>query len=184
MKKLVSSCLALVGFVLPSFGQAHDYNVNDLEPAVTTVITKDQVPAAIVSAVNVQFDKNNPVTWSKFPYALKEYGWVYDVGQGNLDLDHYEVTMKTSKGNELWAVYTNKGELIETREMATNITIPQSVMAEFMKSKYKDWKIVGNREIIRTYHDNNNKSVEQHFRINVENNGVKRAISFNWQGTN
>lgn len=184
MKKLVSSCLALVGFVLPSLGQSHDYNANDLEPTVTILITKDKVPPAIVNAVNVQFDKDKPITWSRFPYALKEYGWVYDVGQGNLDLDHYEVTMKTTTGNDLWAVYNNKGELIETREMATNIAIPPSVMAEFLKSKYKDWKIAGNKEIIRTYHDHNNQSVEQHFRITVENNGVKRSISFNWQGTN
>lgn len=184
MKKLVSIWLALVGFVLPSLGQAHDYNENDREPVVTQKITKDQVPSAIVNAVNVQFDKNNPQTWSKFPYALKEYGWVYDVGQGNLDLDHYEVTMKTTTGSDLWAVYNTKGEILESREMATNIVIPPAVMAEFMKSKYKDWKIIGNKEIIRTYHDHNNKSVEQHFRITVENNGVKRSISFNWQGAN
>jgi hypothetical protein len=182
MKKLASFFLALVGFVLPSLG--HDYNENDREPVVTQKITKEQVPAAILSAVNVQFDKNNPLTWSKFPFALKEYGWVYDVGQGNLDLDHYEVTMKTTSGSDLWAVYNSKGEILESREMASNIIIPPAVMAEFMKSKYKDWKIIGNKEIIRTYHDRNNKSVEQHFRITVENNGVKRSISFNWQGSN
>ena len=104
-----------------------------VEPAVTVKISKDQVPAAVVNAVNVQFDKNNPLTWSKFPYALKEYGWVYDVGAENLKLDRYEVTMKTDKGNDLWAVYTNKGELVETREMSTNIAIPPAVMDRIFK---------------------------------------------------
>ncbi|HEY5470853.1 MAG TPA: hypothetical protein VIK07_10045 [Bacteroidales bacterium] len=184
MKKLLSICLALVGFILPSLGQSHDYNVNDVEPAVTAKISKEQVPAVILNAVNTQFDKNNPQTWSKFPYALKEYGWVYDSGEGNLNLDRYEVTMKTTSGNDLWAIYTNKGELVESREMSTNIAVPQSVMAEFLKSQYKDWKITGNKEIIKFYHDHNNSSVEQHFRITVEKNGVKRSISFNWQGTN
>ena len=184
MKKLFSICVALVGLAFPSFGQSHDYDLNDTEPVVTQKILKDQVPAAVVNAVNVQFNKDNPLTWSKFPYALKEYGWVYDVGQGNLNLDRYEVTMKTTTGNDLWAVYSNKGELIETREMSTNIAMPPAVMAEFLKSKYKDWKIVGNKEIIRFYHDHNNSSVEQHFRITVEKDGTKRAISFNWQGSN
>jgi len=187
MKKLLFSFLALMAFVLPFQAQvSHDYNAGDLEPVVTAKIAKDQVPAAILNAVNVQFEKNNSLTWSKFPYALKEYGWVYDVGAENLNLDRYEVTMKTGKGNDMWAVYTIKGELVETREMSTNISIPPSVMENFLKSQYKDWNIIGNKEIIRFYHDHNlNKSnVEQHFRITVEKNGVKRSISFNLQGTN
>jgi len=186
MKRLLFAWSALMLFVFPSMAQSHDYNLNDLEPSVLVKITKDQVPPAVVSAVNVQFDKNNPETWSRFPYALKEYGWVYDIGAKNVDLDRYEVTMKTDKKTDLWAVYTNKGELVETREMATNIPIPASVMEEFLKSKYKDWKMTGNKEIIRFYHDHatNTNNVEQHFRITVEKDGVKKSISFNWQGTN
>ena len=184
MKKLVSGFLAVVGFVLPSLGQSHDFNANDRDPDVLAKITKDQVPAAVVNAVNVQFNKDNPQTWSKFPYALKEYGWVYDIGEGNLNLDRYEVTMKTSSGNDLWAIYNVKGELIQSREMSKNIAVPPAVMAEFLKSKYKDWTIVGNKEIIKYYHDHNNSSVEQHFRITVEKDGVKRSISFNVQAVN
>jgi hypothetical protein len=185
MKKLLFTCLTLTAFVFPSLAQvAHDWNDFDREPVVTAKITKDQVPVAVVNAVNTQFSKDNPLTWSKFPYALKEYGWVYDVGAGNMNLDRYEVTLKTNKGNDLWAVYTNKGELVESREMSTNVPIPASVMDAFQKSQYKDWKIVGNKEIIRFYHDHNNSSVEQHFRITVEKDGVKRSISFNWQGNN
>jgi len=185
MKKLLITCLAFVGLVLPSLAQvSHDYNVSDMEPGVVAKITKEQVPVAVVNAVNVQFDKNDPITWSRFPYALKEYGWVYDMGAENVKLDRYEVEMKTDKKADLWAVYSNKGELIETREMAINIAIPPDVLEKFLKSQYKDWKIVGNKEIIRFYHDHNNSSVEQHFRITVEKEGVKRSISFNWQGTN
>ena len=181
------TCFALVALMIPSLAQVdHDFNVADREPAISNHITKDQVPAEVLKAVNVQFDQNKPETWSKFPYALKEYGWVYDVAAENLKLDRYEVTMKTPKGDDLWAVYTNKGELVETREISKNVAIPQSVMDAFNKSQYKDWKIVGNKEIIRFYHDHlmNKNNVEQHFRITVEKDGVKRSISFNWQGTN
>jgi hypothetical protein len=185
MKKLLTTCLALLGFVLPSLAQvSHDFNPNDREPVITTTITKDQVPAAILKAVNVQFSKDNPLTWSRFPYALKEYGWVYDVGAASLKLDRFQVTMKTNTGNDLQAIYTTDGQLVETREMSTNVPIPPNVMAEFSKSQYKDWKIVGNKEIIRFYHDRNNSSVEQHFRITVEKDNVRRSISFNWQGSN
>lgn len=185
MKKLLITCLALISFVSLSQAQvSHDYNAGDMEPAVTAKIAKDQIPAAVVNAVNIQFDKNNPTSWSKFPYALKEYGWVYDVGAENVNLDRYEVTMKTDRGNDLWAVYTNKGELVETREMSSNIAIPPAVMEKFSKSQYKDWKIIGNKEIIRFYHDHDKNQAEQHFRITVEKNGVQKSISFNWQGKN
>jgi hypothetical protein len=57
-------------------------------------------------------------------------------------------------------------------------------MEKFQNSQYKDWKIVGSKEVIKYYHDHNNSSVEQHFRITVEKDNVKRGISFNWQGEN
>jgi hypothetical protein len=116
----------------------------------------------------------------KFPYALKEYGWVYDIGAADIPLNRFEVTMKTESGNDLWAVYNADGQLVETNELSRNIPIPLSVMEAFQKSQYKDWKIVGNREIIKYYHDHNEASVEQHFRITVEKENVKRSISFNY----
>jgi len=185
MKKLLFSVLAFLGFLFPLLAQVdHDYNVNDREPLINTTITKDQVPAAVVEAVQTKFDMSNSATWSKFPYALKEYGWVYDVGASNVKLDRYEVRMKTKKGDDLWAVYTAKGELVETRETVNNITPPANIQEALSKSQYKDWKIVGDKEIIRFYHDHNNSSVEQHFRLTVEKDNVKRSISFNFQGTN
>jgi hypothetical protein len=187
MKRSLVFMATILALVLPSAAQvSHDFYVGDREPVVTATLTKDLVPAVIINAVATQFDKSNPLTWSKFPYALQEYGWVYDIGAENVNLDRYEVTMKTDKGNDLWAVYTNKGELVETREMSTNIAIPADIMEKFQNSQYKDWKIVGNREIIKFYHDHSldKSKIEQHFRINVEKDGVKRAISFNWKGVN
>jgi hypothetical protein len=185
MKKIMITCLASLAYVIPILAQIdHDFNPNDKEPVVQATILKEQVPAAVRNAVSTQFDKNNPLTWSKFPYALKEYGWVYDVGASDIKLDRYEVTMKTSKGDDLWAVYSAKGELIETREMSVNVPVPSYVLDELAKSKYKDWKIVGNKEIIKYYHDHNNSSVEQHIRLTVQKDNEKRSLSFNYQGSN
>lgn len=185
MKKFLFSVLALLGFIFPLMAQVdHDYNTNDREPLINSTITKDQVPAAILKAAQTKFDLNNSATWSKFPYALKEYGWVYDVGASNIKLDRYEVTIKNKEGNDLWAVYTVKGELVESREASVNVPVPANIMQELLKSQYKDWKIVGDKEIIRFYHDHNNSSVEQHFRLTVEKDNVRRSISFNYQGTN
>ncbi|MGD0754883.1 MAG: hypothetical protein ABR927_07460 [Bacteroidales bacterium] len=183
MKKLLISVLALSGFLFPLLAQIdHDFNQNDRVPLLNTTITREQVPAAVIKAAQTQFDLSNSGTWSKFPYALKEYGWVYDVGASDVKLDRYEVSMKNKQGNELWAVYTAKGELVESREASTNIAVPANVMQELLKSQYKDWKIVDDKEIIRFYHDHDTNSVEQHFRLTVEKDNVKRSISFNFQG--
>ncbi len=185
MKKLFISILAFPAFLFPMLAQVdHDYNINDREPIVNATITKDQVPAAVVKASQTQFDMSNSATWSKFPYALKEYGWVYDVGASSIKLDRYEVTMKTKQANDLWAVYTANGELVESRETANNVPLPANIKEALSKSQYKDWKIVGDKEIIRFYRDHNNSNVEQHFRLTVEKDNVKKGISFNFQGTN
>lgn len=185
MKKLLLTSLALLAFMIPVVAQIdHDYNPNDQIPEVKASILKDQVPEAVLKAAITHFDKSNPLTWTKFPYALKEYGWVYDVGSANLKLDRYEVTFKNEKGNDLQAIYAANGDLIESREMSENVPVPQYIIAELSKSKYKDWKIVGNKEIINYYHDHNNSSVEQHLRLTVEKDNVKRGLSFNFQGNN
>ena len=183
MKKFVS-LLILTGLVLPLFAQVdHDYDPNDRVALVNSTITKEQVPAAVLKAVNKHFDKSNPLTWSKFPYTLKEYGWVYDVNSTETPLNHYEVTMKTSKGNELWAVYSADGQLIQTRELYTDAALPEAIQQKLANSPYKDWTVVGDKEIVKFYHDNTMSSVDQHFRITVEKNNVRRSISFNDQAS-
>lgn len=181
MKKLLIFSL-LVALGLPLIAQIdHDYNPNDRIPLVNTTITKEQVPAAVINAVNKQFDKNNPLTWSRFPFALKEYGWVYDVGSADIPLNRYEVTMKTKEDNDFWAVYSASGELVETKEVTKNSPIPHYVQVELANSEYKDWTVVGDKEIIKYYHDHDFSSVEQHFRLTVEKDKVRRSLSFNYK---
>jgi hypothetical protein len=182
MKKLLFGCSAFFILLLPSLAQVdHDYNFNDRVPIENASITRDQVPPAVLKAASTQLDLNNPATWSKFPYALKEYGWVYDVGASELALNHYQVTMKTKSGNKFWAIYDAAGNLIETKEASLNIPMPATVKDALANSQYKDWTVVGDKEIIRYFHDHNNTSVEQHFRLTVEKDKVKRSISFNFQ---
>jgi hypothetical protein len=180
MKKLMFSFLAILVFVLPGIAQVdHDYNPKDIVPVPGPNLSKDEVPASVIKAASTDFNLSKPETWTKFPYALKEYGWVYDKDASGVKPDRYEVTMKATNGDDLYAVYSSDGVLISTREVNNNAPVPPSVMEALAKSQYKDWKIVGNKETIRYYHDKRN--VEQHFRLTVEKDNVKRSISFNYQ---
>ncbi|MEI6124533.1 MAG: hypothetical protein WCQ95_12985 [Bacteroidota bacterium] len=182
MKKLFITGLFLITFGLPIIAQVdHDYNANDVIPVTQQTLNKDQIPMALLQAVNTDFDLSNPKTWTKFPYALKEYGWVYDKGASDVKPDRYQVTMKTNNGDDMYAVYSKDGILIATREVNNNATVPAIVLAELAKSIYSDWKIVGSKEIIRYYYDKN--SVEQHFRLTVQKDNVTRTLSFNYQNS-
>jgi hypothetical protein len=182
MKKLFVIFTLMAAVMIRLVAQVdHDYNVNDRVPLATIKISQAQVPESVLKAVKTQFSESDPLTWSKFPYALKEYGWVYDVGAADIPLNRFEVTMKGKKGDVMWAVYNAVGELIETREVLNNAPLPRSVQEALDKSQYKGWTIVGNKEVIKFYHDNDMSKVEQHYRVTVEKDKVQRSISFNYQ---
>jgi len=180
MKKLFFASLLLTTFVFRIEAQVdHDVNPNDVVPAPGEKLNNNQVPPVVLKAMLVDFSIDKPETWTKFPYALKEYGWVYDKDAASVRPEHFEVKMKTSDGDDLFAVYSSDGRLIQTREIFLNVDLPVEVKAKLADSQYKDWTIVGNREIIRYYHDKN--AVEQHYRITVAKGETERTISFNYQ---
>jgi hypothetical protein len=183
MKKLLYTGFAILMFSIPTMGQVdHDYNPNDKVPVTGAYLKKDQVPASVMKALYTDFSLNDPLTWTKFPYALKEYGWVYDsAGTSDIKPDRYQVSMKTNSGHDLYAVYSSDGILIATREISVDVPLPLSVKQKLAKSIYKDWAIVGNKEIIKYFHDK--KYVEQHIRVTVAKDNVRRTLSFNYRAT-
>jgi len=184
MKKLLIFLMLIPGMLTSLLAQVdHDYSANDREAVVNETITKDQVPAAVLKAVNIRFDKNNPLTWSRFPYELKEYGWVYDINTKKQPVNHYQVTMKTATGDNFWAIYDAAGNLIQTREVSKNISLPAYVTDALGKSQYKDWKVLTDKEIIKYYHSQDGTDVEQHLRLTLEKNNVKKAVSFNYRAS-
>jgi hypothetical protein len=185
MKKLLVSFLIFSGLIFPLFAQIdHEYSANDREAVVSTTIAKDMVPAAVLKAANTRFDKSNPQTWSKFPYQLKEYGWVYDVNSTSKPVDNFQVMMKTKSGDDFWAVYDAQGNLIQTKEITKNVPVPAYVSEKLAKSAYKDWTVLGDKEIIRYYRSQNAANVEEHLRLTLEKDKVKRSLSFNYKSGN
>jgi hypothetical protein len=103
----------------------------------------------------------------------------------NRDLDRFEVIYRTLKKTDIRAIYTKSGELLETREMITDARVPASVMEDFSKSEYKDWKVTGGRQTISFYRnpENNSSNVEQVYRLKVENNGTEKNLTYRWRGS-
>lgn len=180
MKKLIVSLITIAGFIIPLRAQVdHDQTGNETFPVESLILKKDQIPANIVNAVNTDFANGEAFRWGKFPFVLEKYGFVIAKGKENQKPDYYEVNIKTKDGSDIYAVYSSDGTIIQSRTIRKNAVLPLGVTQALAKSQYKDWTIVGDKELIKYY--NSKKEVEEHYRVTLEKNNVKKTVSLNFK---
>ncbi|MFZ0281632.1 MAG: hypothetical protein WAL29_08280 [Bacteroidales bacterium] len=180
MKKLFFLLIASAGFTFPLFAQVdHVLDESEAMPVETLILKKDQVPPAIINAVNSDFRNGEAFKWGKFPFTLEKYAWVVDKDAGNAKPDYYEVFIKAHDGSDIYAVYTPDGTIKQSRTIRKNAALLPSVMQSLAKSQYKDWTVVGDKEIIKYYNTKND--IEEHVKVTVEKNNVKKNLSFNYK---
>lgn len=180
MKKLILSLVCLTGSIFPLLSQVdHDQRESEEIPVESLVLKKEQIPAPIISAVAKDFKEGQAFKYGKFPYVLEKYGWVVSKEAANQKPDRYEVYIKAKDGSDVYAIYNPDGTILQSRLIKKNAVLPQSVLQALAKSKYNGWNVIGDKEIIKYY--NSPSNVEEHFRITVEKNNVKKAISFNYK---
>ena len=180
MRKIFLIPAVLAAFVLPTAAQTGQSSYPDeLVQIGAATIKTGEIPSSVVKAVNTRFDKDNPATWSKFPHSLKEYGWLYEFGNSETPLSNYEVTMKTSNGL-LKGVYNTAGELTQTSETSKNIQVPQYIMKALFESQYKDWKVVGNKEVVNFFNEKDHSIATQSFKLKVENGKETKRLAFDY----
>jgi hypothetical protein len=178
MKKLVLLLLASTGFMFPLFSQIdHVIDDNEAVPIESLTLKKDQVPKPIIDAVKSDFKSDQAFTYGKFPYVLKKYAWVVDPDQANKKPDFYEVYIKSNDGSDIWAIYNPDGKIVESKTIRKDANLPMNVDQALAKSQYKDWKVVGDKELIKYFDTKNN--VEEHVKVTVEKSGQKKNITFN-----
>jgi hypothetical protein len=180
MKKLLVSLLAFTGFLFPLLAQVdHDQTQDDKIPVESFILKKDQVPPAINKAVITDFATGEAFRWAKFPFVLEKYGWVISRNAPDQKPDLYEVNIKANDGSDIYAVYSPDGTIIQSRTIRKNASLPFSVTQALAKSQYKDWTVVGDKEHIKYWNTKND--IEEHYRITVEKNNLKKTVSFNYK---
>ena len=183
MKKMFLIPIVMAAFVLSVNAQYDPDNYPSEEVTLGSAkISKGDLPSGVVKAVNTKFDKNNPSTWSKLPHTLKDYGWVYDFG-GETKLSHYKVQMKTTSGDLLRGVYDTEGNLVESREISKNIRVPRYIMVALFEGPYKDWKIVGNREVVNFYNGKDNSLARQNFKLKLQKDKETAKLAFDYEAS-
>jgi hypothetical protein len=184
MKKLIVKSMLLLGILIPVQAQ-NEFLIADQQPVIKASIPASQLPSEVLETVSIKFDRSNPGTWSKFPLAMADFGWVYDMGNENSPLEHFEVKLRTTREADYWAKYTKAGELIESREETKNAVIPTEIMKEFKSGDFGDWKIIESNEIVRFNHDPvfRTADVKYQYRLTVEKDGNRKSIPFNFRGS-
>ena len=180
MKKLIVSMLAFTAFLFPLLAQVdHDQTQYDKIPVESFILKKDQVPASITKAIISDFVTGEAFRWAKFPFVLEKYGWVIAKDASGQKPDQYEVNIKANDGSDIYAIYSPDGTIIQSRTIRKNASLPKSVTQSLAKSQYKDWTVVGDKELIKYW--NTKLDIEEHYRITVEKDNVKKTISFNYE---
>jgi hypothetical protein len=182
MKKIILALVIVAAYGLPMVAQSDPASYPSENVALVSArIAGDVLPLTVSNSVNTRFDKDNPLTWSKFPYTLKEFGWVYEVGDTDKPLTGYEVSMRTSNNGFLTGVYNSEGELVETRERSKDIAVPQYILADFYEGEFKDWKIVGSKELVNFFQGKNSPVARQKFTLNIEKDKVRKKLAYNYE---
>jgi hypothetical protein len=180
MKKLLVSMFAILGLGFPMLAQVdHDFKLDEKIPVASLDLKKNQIPPEIIKSVTSDFENGQPLTFGKFPFVLEKYAWIIKNDDADLKPDQYQVFIKAKDGSDIYAIYTPEGKIIQSRAIYKNIEVPLPVRESLAKSQYKDWTIIGDKEILSYFIDKNN--VEKHFRITVEKNNAKHSISFNYK---
>jgi hypothetical protein len=183
MKKMLLSLIALLACVPIITSQEYGVISSEKVTLFTAEIPTDEIPLSVKKAVSVRFNKDDPRTWSRFPFTFREYGCVYEAGADGEMPMQYEVRMKTTKGDYMWGTYAADGDLIQTREKSRNIAIPHYILEALAKSDYRDWKIVGNKEIINVYKSSGNLLAKQNMKLNLGKDSERKKIAFSYEAS-
>jgi hypothetical protein len=179
MKKLFFPIIASFIIFFPAIAQIEEDEVE--VPIERLILKKENVPVSIVQAVNKSFQNGVALEWYSFPYLLKEYGWAFksegDKTIGNASPDLYAVHIRTSEGSRVDAIYTKDGKLVRSKEVVINTLIPLPVMKAIEKGQYKDWRIVGDRSVIKVAQHS-----IVHYAVKVEKDNNKRTLYFDKNG--
>jgi hypothetical protein len=180
MKKLIISMVILAGYLFPAMAQVdHDQEDGYIVPLESLTLTKDQIPVSIVQAVKEDFKDGQAFMWGKFPYVLEKYGWIVSPEAQGQKPDFYQVKIKANDGSDIYAIYKPDGTILQSKIIRKDVMLPSSVKQALEKSQYKDWHIIGDKELIKYY--NTRTNIEEFYRITVEKGNIKKTISFNYK---
>jgi len=170
------SVFLLMFFLVATFS-GFAQQVSEEVPVETLTLKKGNLPPAVIKSAEELFKGNTQVQWGSFPYELKDYGWVVNKDYDS-PIDHYEIHLKTKDGNDVYAVFESTGEMIRYRMTNKKAPLPASILSAIAKTEYKDWKLLGDSEVIKS----NQKKIVEHYAVKLEKGNQKKTLYYTMKG--
>jgi hypothetical protein len=173
MKKLILFLISSLILFFPVIAQ----EVTEEVPEEVFTLKRGNIPQAVLKTADEFFKGATQIKWGVFPNELKSYGWVKNKNY-NEPIDHYEITMNSSNGSTVDAVFESTGELIRYRTVTKNVPPPSVIMKAIINSPYKDWTIIKDTEIIKDYQN----KIAEHYAVKLEKGNQKKTLYYTMDG--
>ena len=152
------------------------------ETASVTLVPspKGEDSKEIISTIESDFGVGKPVEKVLEPLKHLSIRWKiskeqFDEFSHGMDVAFVEVFAKSDNETQN-ALYDSKGNLVQLSEVVFNAPLPETAK-EIIDMKYKDWKVLGDKEIINT-----KDKRPDYFKVSVSNEKKKKALYFDENG--
>lgn len=180
MKKWLVVLMSFLIFGFPAMAQPEE--PSEEMPAEVLTLKKNEIPPAVIKAAQDLFKGSTQIKWGIFPYEFKNYGWIKVKSESDAPpsgkVDTYEIFLKTSKGNDAYAVFEGDGDLVRCRIMDKDIALPESIQKAIAKSEYNGWKIRDDKEKV----SGAKGKVVEHYIVRLEKGTQKKTLYFTLNG--
>lgn len=136
-------------------------------------IKKEQVPTAIINAIQIDFPAWNMenTKWYADNQEVKEWAPLDE------NVNRY-IVEASGKNYKIHAVYNNKGKLRYSKTTIKDSALPRPILNRLASDEeYKGWALTGSQEVIRDF-----KEDTQVFKVYLEKDGDTKTFRFNRQG--
>lgn len=130
--------------------------------AQQTEVTKKEVPAQVISAVEKDY----------LP-CKDQIQWFISSEADAID---YYIAKASGKNISCEAVYDRNGNLMHSETIMTDVKMPTSVLAAIQK-EYPNWKVTENKMVVRDFDD-----YKKHFEVVIDREGENRTLYYDALG--
>jgi hypothetical protein len=149
-------------------------------PSVEVNARQDEIPSKVKEAVLNDFGPSHqPFVWVTAQSIFDHSVWESNINTGNVDVYSYAIHTRTTKGDQLDALYSVDGKRISSREYFKNFRPSFNVINSLQNSEYKNWMITRDAHVIKTLANGTEK---ERYELVVKNGKEKKFLYFDKDG--
>ena len=151
------------------------------ETVTAQKVKKEEVPTTVVASVEEDFPDKTVEDFALIPAKVYQEDWVVSkseqgvTDESTFDPQYYQVEF-SGKGESGKAVYNSAGELIHSKEIIKDESLPEAITKK-IADQYPDYQITKDKEVIK----DGNKKVD-YYQVEIKKGKDKEKLYFSENG--